>query len=90
MRIRLWTLPLLVLVALQARAESSGGKQATPVDDSTRTVCFVQPTTGSHIKKRVCMTQAEYTARKKADQEAMMRLKSVSSAESQKGSGSLR
>jgi hypothetical protein len=86
MRLRYWTLTLVMLAMAQARAEEP---RATSASDEARTVCFVQPTTGSHIKKRVCMTAKEYEARRKADQEAMTKLSRGPSAEKQRA-GSLR
>jgi hypothetical protein len=89
-KIRHWLLPLLTLAAAQAWAGPPAAPKDAAGSENARTTCFVEATTGSHIKKRVCMTEAEYAARKKADQEAMMKMKGVASAERQKGAGTLR
>lgn len=82
-------LMVLTFVCGVAAAAEAPAK-ADSADDANQMVCFVEPSTGSHIKKRVCMSEADYAARKKADQEAMMKMKGVASAERQKGAGTLR
>lgn len=45
-------------------------------DPGSERVCFAEKTTGSHIRKRVCMTKAEREKRMRENQEAMKRLAS--------------
>lgn len=61
-----WLVPLL-LFAAQAHAE---GKSQEPAA-KPKMVCYSDPATGSHIKKKICVTEAQDAARRKADQEAM-------------------
>lgn len=68
-RIAAVTLLLLLPAATPAPAER------TPATEGSQLVCFTQPATGSHIKKRVCMTEKELAERKRQDQEAIARLK---------------
>ena len=79
-----WLLPAFALAALQAHAAPPAPKPAPVAGDKPSLVCFIAPSTGSHIKKKVCMTEAEHAARKAADQDAMMKLKAGGAAEKTK------
>lgn len=73
-------LPLLVLGAVSAMAaESKPAKPTAPTDAKNGRVCFSEPTVGSHLPKRVCMTEAERERRRQADQETMGRLQNSTS-----------
>ena len=48
-----------------------------PKKDGPRVVCTKERTTGSNIRRRNCMTQAQQEERRKRDQEAMQRMKSA-------------
>lgn len=60
----------LAFTAASAAAESGAASAPKPGKDE-RLVCFAQKTTGSHLRKRICMTPEEQERRRKADQEAM-------------------
>jgi hypothetical protein len=64
---------LLALVLAPAYA----AEDAPKATDKTKLVCTKERTTGSHLPKRVCMTQAQHEERRKQDQEAMQRLRST-------------
>lgn len=67
--------------ALPARAE-----QPTPAEPEVkpngRIVCFTEPITGSHMRKRVCMTEEERERRRAEDQEALRKFKGGSGSRS--------
>ena len=69
----IWALPLLVLAWAQVRAEAPAPKKSW--EKQSPLVCVTEPATGSHIRKRTCMTQEELEARRKRDQEAMSNLR---------------
>jgi len=55
-------------------------EQPKPADGSQpgtdeRLVCFAEKTTGSHLRKRICMTPEEREQRRKEDQEAVNKLR---------------
>lgn len=77
---RYWISALLALAAAAAHAESA--PQAAQA--KSKLVCFNEPSTGSHIRKRTCVTEAEAAARRKRDQEQMatMRQKTAPQAPS--------
>lgn len=64
---------ILAVALLLAAAPVSADK--APAKEGSQLVCFTQPATGSHIKKRVCTTEKELAERKRQDQEAIARLK---------------
>lgn len=62
----------LIVTSLAAAAPSAKKPDTPPpADPREQVVCFTEPATGSHIRKRTCMTQAERERRRQADQEAM-------------------
>ena len=67
-----WIVPLLALAATQVQAEA---KPTAAAGAKPKLVCFAEPETGSHLRKRTCMTEAQYAERRKRDQEAMSRMK---------------
>lgn len=67
-------LAMALWVAASAAAEAPrSGANKPPAKE--RVVCFSEPVVGSHLKKRICMTESEREQRRKADQEAMGALK---------------
>lgn len=69
-------IPLLVVAGAGAAESPPPEKPA----DGSRLVCSIQTSAGSHIKKRVCVTEAQREARQKADQEALTKLTGPKSA----------
>lgn len=65
---------LLALAAAQAGAADTPAKAEK---SKPRLVCFSDAPTGSHIRKRTCVTEEEYEARRKRDQEAMKQMKPI-------------
>lgn len=65
---------LLALVAAQAGAADKA-KPAGADDEKPRLVCFSERATGSHLRKRICMTEEQMAERRKRDQETMARMK---------------
>jgi Skp family chaperone for outer membrane proteins len=78
-------LRIAAVLALLASATSVSAEQAAQPAPGERKVCFLEARTGSNIKQRVCMTEAERERRRKEDQEAMSNLKNSSSARSNVG-----
>lgn len=70
-----WGAALLALAAAHAEAAGTPAKPAE--SDKPRLVCFSDAPTGSHLRKRTCMTQADYEERRKRDKEAMERMKPI-------------
>jgi hypothetical protein len=68
---RFWMGTLLALALVPAYAAD-----ATKTD-KPRLVCTKERSTGSHLPKRICMTQAQHEERRKRDQEAMQRMRSA-------------
>ena len=58
---------MLVLAALLAGPALAAHPPKAPAKDPL--VCTQETATGSHLKKRVCMTQSERKARQLADQQ---------------------
>ena len=69
---RNWTGLVLALALAPACAAA---KEAPPAAEKPQLVCTKERTTGSNLRKRVCMTQAQHEERRKHDQEAMSRLR---------------
>jgi hypothetical protein len=69
---RFWMGVVLALALAPAYAESTEAKA-----DKPRVVCTKERTTGSNLRKRTCMTQAQSEERRKRDQEAMERMRST-------------
>jgi hypothetical protein len=67
---------------LPAQAEQQPASKAPAAKSSGRLVCFTEPVTGSHMRKRVCMTEEERAQRRAEDQEAARRFKNSSSSRS--------
>ena len=67
----IWTL-LLVLACTRAHAEAEAAPKKP--EAPSQQVCVTEPATGSHIRKRTCMTRDELEARRKRDKEAMANL----------------
>jgi len=65
-------LALGMTMAAQAEQAKAKPEKSGSGDDI---VCFAEARTGSHLKKRICMTQAERERRMKEDQEAMAKFK---------------
>lgn len=72
----------LLALLLSATIASAGEAPRVMPDSGDRRVCFVEARTGSNIKQRVCMTEAERERRRKEDQEALSRLKGSSAGAS--------
>lgn len=75
----LWLPSFLILAAVSAQAAETKptAKRDASDDAKSQLVCVTEPVVGSHIKKRICMTQEEREQRRKADQEAMIKAKST-------------
>jgi len=71
---RYWMSALLALAAGAAQAEAAS-KAAPATQAKPKLVCFSEPNTGSHIRKRTCITEEEAAARRKRDQEAMANMR---------------
>lgn len=68
---------LLLAVAATPLLAASDKAAKDPAEPSKpQMVCFTDAPTGSHLRKRTCVTQEEAEARRKRDQEAMERLHS--------------
>lgn len=66
-----WALPLLLLAAMQApAADKAPDKPKKP-----RMVCTDAPATGSHIRRRSCVTEEQAEERRRRDQDEMARMK---------------
>lgn len=66
---------MATLAALAAGAAHAESAPKAAAAEKPRLVCYSDPATGSHIKKRTCVTEQEYEARKKRDQEVMGNMK---------------
>ena len=68
------TLSVLLLAAAAATsAQAETKKESKPVERSSDVVCTYEQSTGSHIKKRNCMTRSQRAERAERDREAMER-----------------
>ena len=68
----------VILVAAAGLVYAAGGaaaEPAKPAPGKSDQVCFAEKTTGSHLRRRVCMTREEQEQRRLADQQAMERLR---------------
>ena len=72
-----WTL-VLVLACTRAHAETEAAPKKPEAQPPL--VCVTEPATGSHIRKRTCMTEEQHAERRKRDQEAMAKMKGQSKA----------
>jgi predicted secreted protein len=63
---------LLALAAVSADAAAPTAKAKAP-PPKERLVCTQDATTGSHIKRRTCMTESERKERQRRDQERVRR-----------------
>lgn len=65
-----------VMAVLVLAAPSAGaGADPAPKADKPEVICVKEAETGSHIRRRTCMTRAQHEERRKRDQEAMERMK---------------
>ncbi|HUR41197.1 MAG TPA: hypothetical protein VM240_08505 [Verrucomicrobiae bacterium] len=64
---------------LAASASNPGTKSAAAADGS-RVSCFSERVTGSNLRRKVCMTDADRDQRRKEDQASMENLKNGSSS----------
>lgn len=71
-------LSLMVIAAVAATGGSAIAAEAK--SGESRMVCFSERQTGSNLRKKICMTEAERERRRKEDQEALANLKNGSSA----------
>ena len=80
------TQAVLVAAGMANAAVSAAADPGTAVGPNVkndeRLVCFAEKKTGSHLRKRICVTPEEMEQRRKADQEAMRNLR-----QSSRGSG---
>ena len=77
---------LLVATGMAYAAVSAAadpGAAAGPKAKDPRLVCFAEKTTGSHLRKRICVTPEELERRRQADQEAIRKLRQSSGARGQ-------
>lgn len=64
----------VALVALGVATAAPAGDSAeadAKAERKDRLVCFAEKTTGSNLRKRICMTEAEREQRRKADKAAL-------------------
>lgn len=86
-------IPLLAIALIAPAALTAAEPAMTPAKpaEGEGRVCFSEARTGSNIKKRICMTEKERDARRKADQEAVQGFKGGSAGRgntvSEKGTG---
>ena len=80
---------ILLVCAGLAQASATDKKAAADGKAPSKLVCFMEATTGSHLKKRVCMTEEERARKKEASQTAAERLNrsAPASANRDKASG---
>ena len=71
--------------ALPAGANEQPAAAPAAKPSSGRLVCFTEPVTGSHMRKRVCMTEEERDRRRTEDQEALRKFKGGSGARGSAG-----
>lgn len=76
-------------VASVAQAAEPKAKEEK-VSSGSNVVCFAEKVTGSHLKKRICMTEAERERMRKEDQEAMGRMRSSSAGGGPRNTGAER
>lgn len=69
-----------MVLALGGAGTALAAEPVAEQGDGSRVVCFSEPKTGSHMRKRVCMTEAERDKRRAEDKEAMNSIKRGSSA----------
>ena len=62
-------LPALAAAPVQSETKPPAEKP------KPKLVCFSERPTGSHIRKRTCMTEAAHEERRRADQDAARRMK---------------
>lgn len=72
----------MAYAGVSAAATEPGAAAGPNAQKSERLVCFAEKTTGSHLRKRICLTPEEMEQRRKADQEAMRNLRQSSGARS--------
>lgn len=72
-RPRLAALLLALAPALAFAADPPPPRKPAPAKD--KVVCSSERSTGSHLRRRSCQTEAQREARRKQDQEAMERMK---------------
>ena len=65
---------LLAAVSVQAAETKPAAKPEATSQAKKKLVCFTEAATGSHLRKRTCMTEAERDERQKKDREAMERI----------------
>jgi len=65
----------LSFAAVSAAADTSGVAASSEAKKENRLVCFAEKTTGSQLRKRICMTREEQEQRRKEDQDAMNKLR---------------
>jgi len=71
---RLQGMGLLFALALAPAHAAEPAAAGTPAA-KPRMVCASERSTGSHIRRRTCMTEAQQEERRKRDQEALERMK---------------
>ena len=64
---------LLALAPALALATDPPPRKPAPAKD--KVVCSSERSTGSHLRRRTCQTEAQREARRQQDQEAMERMK---------------
>ena len=62
---------LLAAVSVQAADTKPAAKPEASGDAKSNMVCFAEPVVGSHLKKRICMTEEQRAQRMKENQQAM-------------------
>jgi hypothetical protein len=73
------TIKVILIAAGLAYAAASGaaesGKAAGPAASKDDRVCFAEKTTGSHLRRRICMTREEQERRRTEDKQALERMR---------------
>lgn len=74
LKLSLATLVGAVTLVASAAALAAKPAEPAPATEKPKLVCTSERTLGSHLPKRVCMTQSARDERSKRDQEAMRTL----------------
>lgn len=76
-----WIAGLLALAFTPAYPAEAPAAKA----DKPKLVCTKERSTGSHLPKRVCMTQAQHEERRRRDRDAMERMRAGTRANDTSG-----
>jgi hypothetical protein len=75
-KVMLFAAAALTYAAAGTAAEpAKSAKSASASKGQSDRVCFAEKTTGSHLRRRICMTREEQERRRVADQQAVQRMR---------------